>query len=91
MGKGYSFGLEFTRLTIPLKAKQKDLKNKAKEKKSRTQLLLTSVEEIDILFEKKVLGTRIFFFSTRGEFFYPLARRGYVIFSMSLTCKITDK
>ena len=55
-----------------MKAKQKDLKNKAKEKKSRTQLLLTSVEDIGILFEKKVLGTRIFF---SGKFVSPGSAR----------------
>ena len=38
-----------------MKAKQKELKNKAEEI-SRMKLLL-SEEEIDIVFEKKVLGT----------------------------------
>ena len=54
-----------------MKAKQTDLKNKAKEKKSRTQLLLTSVEDIGILFEKKVLGTRIFFSALEGKICTP--------------------
>ena len=41
---------------------------------------------------KKGLGnTELFFFSTRGEILYPPVRRGHVIFSMFLTCKITDK
>ena len=34
-GKGYSFGLEFTRLTIPLKAKQKDLLKKQGQRKKK--------------------------------------------------------
>ena len=42
-----------------------------RKKKSRTQLLLTSVEDIGILFEKKVLGTRIFFSALEGKICIP--------------------
>ena len=47
---------EFTRLRDALEAKQKNWKNKAEEI-SRMQLLLSQKKEIDILFEKKDLGT----------------------------------
>ena len=47
---------EFTRLTDALKAKQKELKKQGQGNKPNATTALSG-EEIDILFEKKVLGT----------------------------------
>ena len=55
-GKRLFIDPEFTRLTDALKAKQKELKKQGRGNKPNATTALSD-EEIDILFEKKVLGT----------------------------------
>ena len=56
MGEGFVIDPEFTRLRDALKAKQTELKKQGRENKPNATTG-HSEEEIDILFEKKVLGT----------------------------------
>ena len=55
-GKRLFIDPEFTKLTDALKAKQKELKKQGRGNKPNATTALSD-EEIDILFEKKVLGT----------------------------------
>ena len=56
MGEGFVIDPEFTRLRDALKAKQTELKKQGRENKPNATTA-HSEEEIDILFEKKVLAT----------------------------------
>ena len=56
MGEGFVIDPEFTRLRDAMKAKQTELKKQGRGNKPNATTA-QSEEEIDILFEKKVLGT----------------------------------